>query len=153
VGLAAAAKMDGREHRTFVLMGDGETQEGSVWEAAMAAGHYGLSNLVGIVDKNRLQIDGQTEEVMTLEPYRSKWEAFGWEVEEIDGHHTDEIIETFKRIPFRKGRPSMVIANTIKGRGLSFMENNAEWHGKAISGEYAELAQKEVLDTHESRAL
>lgn len=144
IGLAKAAKMDNKDHRVFVLMGDGETQEGSVWEAAMFAGHHKLDNLVGIVDRNMIQIDGFTEDVVALEPYKAKWEAFGWEVREIDGHDFEEIVSTFRNVPFRSGGPSMVIAKTTKGKGVSFMENNPEWHGKALKGEYAAIARKEV---------
>jgi len=144
VGLAKAAKMDNRDYRTFVLMGDGETQEGSVWEAAMFAGHHRLDNLIGIVDRNMIQIDGFTEDIVSLEPYKAKWEAFGWEVLEIDGHDFGEIVSTFRNIPFKKNRPSMVIAKTTKGKGILFMENNIEWHGKALKGEHADIARREV---------
>ena len=139
-GLALAARMDKRLNKTYVLLGDGETQEGSVWEAAMAASHYKLDNLVAIVDRNRIQIDGFTEDVMSLEPYRLKWEAFGWEVVEIDGHDMGEIVNTLISTPFQTGKPSLVLANTTKGKGISFMEDKAEWHGKALCGEDAEQA-------------
>lgn len=146
VGMALAAKMDGRLHRVFVLMGDGETQEGSIWEAAMAAGHYRLDNLIGIVDRNRLQIDGATEGIISLEPYRDKWAAFGWQAREIDGHNMSEIVVTLKSAPFHPGRPSLVISHTTKGKGISFMENNPEWHGGAPKGEQAEIARREVRE-------
>lgn len=144
VGMATAAKIDRKKHKIFVLMGDGETQAGSVWEAAMFANHYKLDNLVGIIDRNHIQIDGFTEEVMSLEPYRSKWESFGWIVKEIDGHNISEIILTLKQIPFKQGKPSLIIANTVKGKGISFMENNPEWHGKALRDEYAIIASRET---------
>lgn len=144
IGLALAAKIDKKKYRTFVLLGDGETQEGSVWEAAMSASHYELDNLIAIVDRNMLQIDGSTEDVMSLEPYKKKWEAFGWKVKEIDGHDMAEILNTLEKVPFKKNKPSLIIANTVKGKGISFMENNPEWHGKALKGEHAEIAKRET---------
>lgn len=150
IGLAIAGKLDGRDYRVFVLMGDGETQEGSVWEAAMAASHYGLDNLIGIVDRNRLQIDGFTEDVMSLEPYRMKWEAFGWAVREIDGHDFSDICGALNGVPFAKGRPSLILAHTTKGKGISFMENQPEWHGKPLKDEYAAIARTETQRLKES---
>lgn len=144
VGLALAAKMDKKDYKTFVLMGDGETQEGSIWEAAMSASHYKLDNLIGIVDRNMIQIDGFTEDVMSLEPYKDKWQAFGWEVKEIDGHDMHKIIATLKTTPFKKRKPSLVISNTVKGKGISFMENKPEWHGKPLKDEYARWAKEET---------
>lgn len=144
VGLALAGKMNNYFHRVFVLMGDGETQEGSIWEAAMSASHYKLDNLVGIIDRNKIQIDGPTEKIMALEPYKNKWEAFGWRAREINGHNLQEIIMALKAAPFEKGKPSLIIANTVKGKGVSFMENTHEWHGKALKGEYAEIARRET---------
>lgn len=144
VGLSLAARMSSASYRSYVLIGDGESQEGSIWEAAMSAGHYGLDNLIGIVDRNRFQIDGDTEQVMRLEPFGAKWEAFGWAVKEIDGHNFEEILECMAQLPFAKDKPSMIIANTIKGKGLSFMENTHKWHGGAPSGELAECAMQEV---------
>ena len=143
-GLALSAKLDKRSFRTFVLMGDGETQEGSIWEGAMFASHYKLDNLIGIVDRNMIQIDGYTEEIMALEPYRLKWESFGWSVREIDGHNLKEIIASLKSVPFKKGKPSLIIARTVKGKGVSFMENNPEWHGKALKDEDAIQARREL---------
>lgn len=143
VGCALAAKMDKRDYRTVVMMGDGETQEGSIWEAAMSASHYKLDNLIGIVDRNKIQIDGFTEDIISLEPYRKKWESFGWAVREIDGHNMDEILTILKELPFQKDRPSLIISNTIKGKGISFMENNPEWHGKALTGEFINIARHE----------
>ena len=145
VGLAIAAKMDRKKHRIFVMMGDGETQEGSIWEAAMSASHFGLDNLIGIIDRNMIQIDGFTEDIMALEPYASKWKSFGWEVKEIDGHNMKEIVSVLKNVPFKKNKPSLVIANTVKGKGISFMENNPEWHGKALKGEHAAIARRETI--------
>jgi len=143
-GLAIAGKMDNKDYRVFVLMGDGETQEGSVWEAAMSASHYKLDNLVGIVDRNMLQIDGFTEEIMSLEPYKLKWEAFGWSVREIDGHDMSEIGSALGEAPFNKGKPSLIIARTTKGKGISFMENSPEWHGKALKYDHAVIAKAET---------
>ncbi len=151
-GMAYAAKMDQKKYRTFVLMGDGETQEGSVWEAAMFAAHYQLDNLIAIVDRNKIQIDGFTEKVMSLEPYAAKWKSFGWEVREVDGHSFSGILKTFKKLPFKKGKPSLVISNTVKGKGISFMENNPEWHGKGLKGEFAHRAKhesKKNLENHQ----
>jgi len=141
IGLAIAAKMDKRLNKTFVLLGDGETQEGSIWEAAMSASHFKLDNLVAIVDRNMIQIDGSTEDIMSLEPYKDKWEAFGRQVKEIDGHSMDEITTILKTVPFKKDKPSLVISNTTKGKGISFMENKAEWHGKALKGKHADIAK------------
>jgi transketolase len=150
IGLALAARIDKKEYRTFVLLGDGETQEGSIWEAAMSAGHYKLDNLIAIVDRNMLQIDGSTEDIMSLEPYAKKWRAFGWQVKEIDGHDMAEIVDTLSSLPFKKNKPSLIIANTVKGKGISFMENNPEWHGKALKGKHAEIAKKEICSKRDS---
>jgi len=144
-GMAMAAKYDGKAHRVFVLMGDGETQEGSIWEAAMFASHHQLDNLVGIVDRNMIQIDGCTEEILALEPYKAKWEAFGWHVVEIDGHSFNEIEASFAVVPHQKGRPTLILANTVKGKGISFMEHNPAWHGGGLKGEHAEIAMNEVM--------
>jgi transketolase len=149
VGMALAAKKDKKEYKTYVLLGDGESQEGSVWEAAMSAGHFKLDNLIGIVDRNRFQIDGNTENTMKLEPFREKWEAFGWAVNEVNGHDLDELVECLKKIPFKRNRPSLIIANTIKGKGVSFMENTHAWHGGAPTGQLAVKALEEVTDNLE----
>ena len=131
-------------HRIFVLMGDGETQEGSVWEAAMFASHHKLDNLVGIVDRNMIQIDGCTEDILALEPYKAKWEAFGWHVVEIDGHDFSQILESLSKTPQTQRKPTLVLANTVKGKGISFMEHNPAWHGGGLKGEHADIALKEV---------
>jgi transketolase len=144
VGMAIAGRLDQKSYRVFVLVGDGESQEGSIWEAAMSAGHYRLDNLTVILDRNRIQIDGFTEQVMGLEPYADKWRAFGWEVREIDGHSMAEIVSTLRSVPFAPGKPSLVLSNTTKGKGVSFMENNHLWHGGAPKGELAEQAKREV---------
>ncbi|UUZ85089.1 transketolase [Paenibacillus sp. P26] len=128
VGMALAAKRDGRSYRVFCLMGDGEQAEGSVWEAAMAGAHYKLDNLVGIVDRNRLQISGSTEDVMGLEPLEEKWAAFGWHVVSINGNDIDALVGSFEAVPEISGKPTLVMANTVKGRGVSFAENVPHWH-------------------------
>lgn len=144
VGMALAAKMDNRDYRVYVMLGDGECQEGQVWEAAMAGAHYKLDNLVAIVDRNGLQIDGPTEVVMALEPLPAKWRAFGWHVIEIDGHSFPEILSAFEEAETIKGRPTAIIARTIKGKGVSFMENAVEWHGTAPSAEQRDRALAEL---------
>ena len=131
VGMALAAKIYGDDYRTYTLLGDGEIQEGQVWEAAMSANHYKLDNLCAIVDCNGLQIDGNTEKVMNLLSIADKFKAFGFEVFEIDGHNFDEIRNAFENAKKVTNKPVAIIAKTIKGKGVSFMENNAGWHGKA----------------------
>lgn len=128
VGAALAAQMDGAPWRTFVLTGDGELQEGSNWEALMAAAHYRLDNLVAIVDRNGIQQGALTESVMRIEPLGDKFRAFGWAVREVDGHDCDALLDVFGAAPFEKGRPSCIIALTTKGKGVSFIENRVEWH-------------------------
>ena len=143
-GIALAMKLDKKPNRVYCLMGDGELDEGNIWEAAMSSAHYKLSNLCGIVDKNGLQIDGKTEDVMDISPVGDKWRSFGWNVIEIDGHSMKDIVEAFGNArKFTKG-PSVIIANTIKGKGVSFMENVAGWHGVAPSKEQAAAALKEL---------
>lgn len=128
VGIAKAAKITVGEWRTFVLTGDGELQEGSNWEAAMAASHFGLDNLALIIDRNSLQQGDRTESTIALEPLAERWRAFGWAVREIDGHNMGELIQALGDVPFEPGKPSCLIARTRKGRGVSFMEDRAEWH-------------------------
>lgn len=142
VGMGLAAKMDKKDYRVFVLMGDGELAEGSVWEAAMAASHYKLDNLYAIVDRNGLQITGSTEDVMAIEPLRQKWEAFGFCVIEADGHDPNEIgtVLTSKS----KGKPTLVIANTTKGKGVSYMEGVAKWHHGVPDDEHMKMAIDEL---------
>ena len=144
VGMALAGKIDGSQKRVYTLLGDGELQEGIVWEAAMAAGHYKLNNLVVIVDWNGLQIDGLNDDVMTVAPIDKKFEAFGFNVVEIDGHNIEEIQEAFKKARAYKEGPTAIIAKTVKGKGVSFMENQGGWHGKAPNEEEAKLAVKEL---------
>jgi transketolase len=128
VGTALSAKMDGKSFKTYVLMGDGEQDEGSIYEAAMAASMYKLDNLVAIIDRNKLQISGTTEQVMNLEPLKDRWTSFGWKVLEMDGDDMETIIRTLDSIAYNGEKPYLVISSTTKGKGVSFMENRAEWH-------------------------
>jgi len=150
VGLALAAKMDERAYRGFTLMGDGELTEGSLWEASMSAAHYKLDNLVVIVDRNGLQITGKTEEVMALEPLGQKFEAFGYAVKSVDGNDIPALLEMFSRLPFESGKPSLILASTVKGKGISFMEHRADWHHHVPTDEEMLIALRELdatLDT------
>lgn len=133
VGMALAGKIDGSKHRIYCIIGDGENQCGQIWEAAMAASHYRLDNLVGILDRNGLQIDGPTEEIMSVEPVGERWRAFGWNVLEIDGHNYEEILGAFEKAQRVTGKPTMIIAHTVKGKGVSYMEGTLSFHGKAPS--------------------
>lgn len=142
VGLAIASKKLKKDNKCYVLMGDGELAEGSVWEAAMAAAHYQLDNLCAIVDRNHLQISGNTEDVMRLENLKEKWMAFGFNVLEIDGHDYQQLFEVFNKA--EKNQPMLVIANTIKGKGISFMENDPSWHHGVLSDEQYEQCLKEL---------
>lgn len=142
VGHAIAAKLQGSPRRTFVVMGDGEMQEGSNWEAAMTASHYGLSNLTAIVDRNRLQQGARTEDTKQLEPFADKWTSFGFEVREINGHDYAQLLTAFE--PSTTGRPVAVIANTIKGKGVSFMEDRVEWHHKVPTDDQVQAALEEL---------
>ncbi len=129
VGMALSARLDKRSYRIFVLMGDGELDEGMVWEAAMAASHFKLGNIVAIIDRNRFSLDGATEEIMALEPLRERWESFGWKVYDIDGHDMASLIDTFEGLEPAEGCvPQLVIAQTVKGKGVDFMENNPIYH-------------------------
>jgi transketolase len=150
VGMALAAKLDNRPYRVFTLLGDGELAEGSNWEAALAASHYGLDNLVAIVDRNGLQISGTTEAICALEPLEEKWQAFGFSVRNVDGHDYRALLEVFEEVPFTRGKPNLIIANTVKGKGISFMEHVARWHhGVPSEDEYA--AALSELDEIEAR--
>lgn len=135
VGMALAGKLDNKAYRVFVLMGDGEIQEGSVWEAAMAGSHYKLDNLIAIVDRNYLSVDGLVEEIMSIEPTVKRWGSFGWAVSQINGHKMNEIVEVLEKVPLEKGKPTAIIAQTVKGKGVPFMENRREWHRKDITKE------------------
>ncbi|HIH98291.1 MAG TPA: transketolase [Thermoplasmata archaeon] len=144
VGMALAGKIDRKSYRVFVVMGDGETHEGQVWEAASAAVHFKLDNLIGIIDRNGLQIDGPTEEIMTLEPVRKRWKAVGWKIIEIDGHQIPQILEALYRASRFREKPTMIIAHTLKGKGVSFMQGTLSFHGKAPSKEQYEKAMSEL---------
>jgi len=135
VGLALAGKLNGKNHKVFCIMGDGEQQEGQIWEAAMEAAHHHLDNLVGIVDCNRLQIDGPVEEVMKVEPLEEKYWSFGWDVRRIDGHNMEQVVEALESAKSHQGSPIVLLADTVKGKGVSFMENIAGWHGKSPNRE------------------
>jgi transketolase len=143
-GMALAGKLDGKDYRVYALLGDGEMGEGQVWEAGMAAAHYKLDNLTAIIDFNGLQIDGRTDDVMSSAPLSAKWRAFGWHVIEVDGHDIEKLTAAFEEAKKVKGKPTMLIARTIKGKGVSFMENQAGWHGTAPNAEQCEQAQKEL---------
>jgi transketolase len=143
-GMALAGRLDGQDYRVYVLLGDGELEEGMVWEGAMAAAQYRLDNLTAIVDHNHLQIDGQVEEVMSPEPVADKFRAFGWEVLNIDGHDFSQILNALEQARGIKGRPAVIIAETVKGKGVSFMENQAGWHGRAPKPEEVEQALAEI---------
>jgi transketolase len=146
VGMAMAAKMNKSSYKVYVLMGDGELAEGSVYEAAMAASHYRLDNLIAIIDRNGLQISGETEKVMRLEQLADRWKSFGWNVIETSGNSMEMLFDVFRnRIP-DNGSPSLVIAKTIKGKGVSFMENKAEWHHKVPSAAELQQALRELDD-------
>lgn len=147
VGMAISNKIDRDRGRIYVLLGDGELQEGIVWEAAMSASHYKLDNLTAIVDWNGLQIDGKNDDVMTVKPIDEKFRAFGWNVIEIDGHDIDEIKKALDEAEKNKNKPTCILARTHKGKGVSFMEDNAGWHGKAPNEEQAKLAVKELGGT------
>jgi transketolase len=146
MGMALAAKRDNRRSRIFILMSDGELNEGSVWEAAMFGAHHKLDNLVAIVDYNKMQALGFTKDIAGLEPLSQKWSTFGWEAKEVDGHDLNNIIETLMGVPFVKNKPSIVIAHTIKGKGVSFMENDLLWHYRAPDNEEYKLAFKELSE-------
>jgi transketolase len=144
LGVALAGRLDGQDYRVYVLLGDGECNEGQVWEAAMAASHYSVDNLTAIVDNNGQQIDGWNCDVMSLDPFAAKWQAFGWRVIEVDGHSIPQLIAAFKEAQKVKGQPVVIIAHTVKGKGVSFMENNPDFHGTAPNTMEVEFALKEL---------
>lgn len=144
IGCALAGRIDKKSYHVYVLMGDGECDEGQIWEAAMAAAHFKLDNLVAIVDRNGLQIDGWTKDIMNTEPMVDKWRAFGWHVIDIDGHDFNQLLEAFKHAKTVKRQPTAIIARTIKGKGVSYMENNVDFHGKAPNPAQLEIALKEL---------
>jgi transketolase len=144
VGMALAAKLDRKLHRIYVMLGDGEMDCGQTWEAAMSATHHNLDNLTAIIDRNKLQLDGPTHTIMNIEPLADKWKAFGWFVIEINGHNFKEIIDSINNAKEVKGRPTVIIAHTVKGKGVSFMEGAVGFHGKAPNKEQFEVAMKEL---------
>ena len=146
VGMALAGRIDKNDSRVYCLMGDGEIQEGNIWEAAMAAAHFKLDNLCGIIDYNRFQIDGRTEAIMNVEPLVNKWEAFGWHVHQCDGHNIYELLEAFEEAKTVRFKPTLVVAHTVKGKGVSFMEHVVDFHGRAPNEEEKRIALKELED-------
>ena len=144
VGMALAARLDGKQHKIFCLMGDGEQQEGQVWEAAMEAGHFHLDNLIAIIDCNRLQIDGWVKDVMQVEPLADKYASFGWKVMGVDGHEMDALVSAFEEALGSQGKPVVILADTVKGKGVSFMEDKAGWHGKAPNREELSASLREL---------
>ena len=145
-GMALAAKINKKDYRTYAIIGDGESQEGQVWEATMFAAHYKLDNLCLIIDNNGLQIDGRVKDVMNVMPYPPKFRAFGWHVISIDGHNIEEILNAFDEARTIKDKPTVIVAKTIKGKGVSFMEDRAEWHGKAPNDEQYKTAVAELMN-------
>lgn len=143
VGMALGAKLDGQAYKVYAVLGDGEIEEGQVWEAAMFAAHKKLDNLIAVVDNNDLQIDGSLEEVNSPYPIKEKFEAFGWNTLEIDGNNFDQIDNAFRAVP-ANGKPTVIIAKTVKGKGVSFMENQCGWHGKATNAEEYQVAMNEL---------
>ena len=144
VGAALAARLGKNPYKVYALLGDGECDEGQIWEAAMSASHYGLNNLIGIVDRNRIQNDRFTDDVMKLEPLASKWRAFGWRVLEVDGHDIGQVRAALRQAGRARNRPTLVLARTVKGRGVSIMENNPDFHGRAPNKDEYDQAMKEL---------
>ena len=144
LGMSLAARVDKLDYRVYVLLGDGEIQEGNIWEAAMAAAHFKCDNICAILDYNGLQIDGATKDIMNLEPISAKWQAFGWHTISIDGHNMKEILKAYNEAKTIKGKPVIIIARTVKGKGVSFMENTVEFHGRAPTADETEKALKEL---------
>ncbi len=147
IGMALGARLDQRDYRTWVLLGDGENDTGQVWEAAMTAAHFRLDNLTAIIDRNGIQQEGATEKIMALEPLAEKWRAFNWHVVEIDGHDMASILDALYQAQAHRGRPACIIAHTVKGKGVSFMENNPDFHGKAPTDKELATALKELGET------
>jgi transketolase len=144
IGMALAARLDSKTYRTYVLLSDGECEEGQTWEAALSGAHFGLDNITAMVDNNGIQLSGRTCDIMSLDPLTWKWQAFGWHTTEIDGHDFDQILSAFQEAENQKGMPTVVLARTVKGKGVSFMENNVAFHGKAPTPEEASRALKEL---------
>jgi len=148
-GMALTAKMDGGKHNVFVMGSDGEQQEGNVWEAVMFAAKYKLNNLIQIMDRNFIQIEGDTEDVMPLEPLKEKYEAFNWNVIDIDGHNIEAIIDSINKAKIHKESPTLIIATTVPGKGVSFMEDDHTWHGKPPNDEELDIALKDLAKVRE----
>lgn len=144
IGMALMGKVDQKDYRVFVMLGCGELNEGLIWEAALCANKYKIDNLCAMVDYNRLQLDGTNDEIMPMEPLDKKWQDFGWNVLRIDGHNMEEILDAFQKAENTKTKPTIIIADTIKGKGVSFMEHQLDWHGKAPSNEQLEQAIQEL---------
>ena len=144
VGMALAGRADHKDYRVYVVMGDAECNEGSVWEAAAVASHYKLDSLTAIVDRNRVSLDGETENIMPLEPFAERWRSFGWHVLELDGHDFRQIYQALRQAQQTRSRPTLLIANTVKGKGVSFMEGKHEYHYAVLSDEELEAARAEV---------
>ena len=144
LGMAEGARIQNKDFRVFVMTGDGELDEGQVWEAAMYAGAKGVDNLVAIVDVNRQQLDNTTDQILRLDPLADKWRSFNWHVIEIDGHDFNQILKAFDEAKATKNKPSVILAHTVKGKGVSFMEDNLEWHGAAPSAEQVAIAMREL---------
>ena len=149
VGIAEAIRRKGIKSRVYVVMGDGETNEGSIWEGVMYANQLGLGNLIGFVDRNKLQLDAKTEDEVKLEPFADKWRSFGWDVREVDGHNIAALVDMIDKLPAPdSNKPTIIICNTVKGKGVSFMENMTTWHAGMIDNEKYELALKEINEAH-----
>jgi transketolase len=144
VGVALAGKIDQKKYRVFVLLGDGECQEGSIWEAALFAPQHRLDNIIAIIDHNKYQALDELDNIVSLEPLADKWKAFGWEVREVDGHDIDKLDKIFNSVPFSRGKPSLIIAHTIKGKGISFMENAPIWHYRLPNEKETEIICDEL---------
>ena len=144
LGMALSAKLQHKDYHVFVVIGDGESQEGSIWEAAMAAPRFKLDNLIAILDYNHLQNDYSVDDIMPIEPVVDKWQAFGWNVIDIDGHHMAQVVQVLEDAKSHQGAPTIIVANTVKGKGVSYMENVCEWHGKAPCQEEADQALEEL---------
>jgi transketolase len=144
VGVALAGRLDRKDYRVYALLGDGECDEGQVWEAAMAAAHFKVDNLTAIVDNNGLQLSGCNADTMNLEPFKDKWASFGWHTIEVNGHDINQLLDAFDKAKKVKGKPTVIIAHTVKGKGVSFMENNVDFHGKAPNAKELEIALKEL---------
>ncbi len=152
LGMALAGRLDNKDYRVYCLMGDGEIQEGNIWEAAMAAANFRVDNLCGIIDFNGFQIDGRTEEIMDLEPLVNKWESFGWHVIQCDGHNIEELLYAFNQAKMIKMKPSVIIARTVKGKGVSFMEHVVDFHGRAPVKKEKEIALMELKSIEEDES-